>query len=177
MPDNENVVERIQDIRDEILDIAADRLRAHDEPMYSGLSEVAWRLTALIPPDGSVSDKSASGHLTVSTLNTDGSVASESRVMEEDVYFDSDIIPIFASYGRDRQRAKLDPRRISSGGRGRCVLYEGEWMTTSRAAGNITGRATNGWTFWTYERSDGAIRPIQEIRDRELRATADEVPW
>lgn len=45
------------------------------------------------------------------------------------------------------------------------ISYGGTRLgSLSRAASAATGRATNGWTFWTYERSPGDWVPLKALR-------------
>ncbi len=181
MPANGNVIERIRDIREQILNVAAESLRENDERIYRGLSDVAVRITALIPPDNVV-DRSADTNQSVPiSHDVTPLVVRDSSDVEYETGSESTptsgTTPIFAIYRGRIYEAELDPRRISGGGRGECVLYEGRWMTTSGAARRITGTAVNGWqNFWRF-RLDGREFPIQEIRDRQFQDAYDSVPW
>ena len=169
-----SVVEQIQDIREKVLNTAAESLKANDEDTYRGLSEVALRLTALIPLDNEVDVRSVSNQLAPASRSAIRESVSEYEAVSQQ----SNTTPISVVYGGRRHRAELDTTRISSGGRGKCVLYEGEWMTTSGAAGLVTGGSNNGWRFWQYRRANGSEGPIQEVRDRYLQSDEyDDVPW
>lgn len=162
----DDIVRRIRDIREQILETAAESLRANDERRYRELSDVAVRLTALIP----------SSDLPEDTVAVNRLIPASAPTIHERVESEYESVEIFARHGRTPYTAELDPSRISAGGRGRCVLFEGQWMTTSGAAGSITGTAVNGWKFWSYLRSDKSKGPIQELRDRQRRSEED-VPW
>lgn len=172
----DSIVKRIRGLRDQTLETAAESLRANDERRYRGLSDIAVRLTALIP----VSD------LPDDTVAADRPIPAPPSVIQERVEseYESVLRPmststteIFAKRRGVTYKAELDTSRISSGGRGECVLYQGQWMTASGAAGEITGTAVNGWqNFWRFRRQDGSEGPIQELRDRQQRTDAD-VPW
>ena len=173
----EYVVERIRELREQILETAAESLRLNDERMYRGLSEVAVRLTALIPPSEVVSQATAMNQPTPALAPTPNESGEAEFDSESHLVSPPSNIRIFARRRGVTYEAELDTTRISGGGRGECVLYEGQWMTTSRAAGKITGTAVNGWqNFWRYERSDGSNGSIQELRDRQLHSE-DELPW
>ena len=74
------------------------------------------------------------------------------------------LVPIFAYYGGEKHEAVLDLDRIV-GGRGTCVKFRNQWRSTYSAGTNIpTKNLVNGWRFWKYERSDGSIGMIDEIR-------------
>ena len=173
----DSIVKRIRELREQTLETAAESLRANDERIYRGLSDVAVRLTALIPStDVDSHATTVKRPAPVSTLTIREGDKSEYESMNQPVSA-SPTIPIFARRGGVTYEAELDTSRISSGGRGACVRYESQWMTTSKAAGRITGNAVNGWqNFWRYERSDGSNGPIQELRDRQQRSEVD-VPW
>ena len=174
---NEGIEECIRDLRERVLETAAECLRLSDERRYRGLSEVAVRLTALIPPTNDVSQPNTANQLSASSaVNTDDRGRSDLEYAGQHVST-SPTLRIFTRRRGVIHEAVLDLSRISGGGRGECVLYGDQWMTTSRAAGKITGTAVNGWqNFWRYERSDGSTGPIQELRDQQLRSEGD-VPW
>ncbi len=175
MSDNSNVIERIRNIRKQVLSVAEESLDANDENTYRGLSEVALQLTSLIPLDNDSTAKSATDQLVSASPVA---VRERTEARYEAVSQKLDATSISVVYGGLRHRAELDTTRISSGGRGKCVQYEGEWMTASGAAGLITGGAVNGWRFWQYRRANGTEGPIQEIRDRYLQSDEyDDVPW
>ncbi len=176
------LTKRIQDLREQVLDTAADCLRASDERRYRGLSDVALRLTALIPQGDTVASRTAvsegtSASHAVPLLDKSEDIRSGSEETSQTMPANN-TTPIFARRGRVTYEAELDPSRISGGGRGPCVQYEGQWMTTSKAAGRITGTAVNGWqNFWKYTRDDQSEGPIQELRDRQLRSAEENIPW
>ena len=173
-----STIEQIRDIRERVLKVAAESLNVNDENTYRGLSEVALKLTALIPLDNGatarvVAEQSPSASHCPSVV-----IRERAESKYETTSRQSGITPIAVVHGGRRYRAELDTTRISSGGRGKCVLYEGEWMTTSGAAGHITGGSHNGWRFWQYRRTNGIEGPIQEIRDQYLQSDEyDNVPW
>ena len=164
MTNASSVIEQIRDIREQVLKVAAESLDVNDENTYRGLSEVALKLTALIPLDNGANVGSATDQLTSAPHVRPVAVRERVEAKYEAVSQRSDITPISVVYGGRRHRAELDTTRISSGGRGKCVLYEGEWMTTSGAAGLVTGGSVNGWRFWQYRRASGTEGPIQELR-------------
>ncbi len=96
-------------------------------------------------------------------------------------------VPIFARYEGGLYEATLDRSRITESGRGSCVWFMDQWMSTSRAAETIGGVPANGWIFWQYARPDGSEGTISEIRDKVLAATETiqdaldeedaDVPW
>ena len=173
------LTKRIRDLRERVLDTAAESLRANDERKYRGLSDVAVRLTALIPSDDAANQTTAVNQpAPESALTVREKAKAEYESVSQPVSA-SQTIPIFARRRGVTYEAELDTSRISDGGRGACVWYEGQWMTTSKAADRITGTAVNGWrNFWRYERSDGSKGPIQELRNRQSHSNdADSVSW
>lgn len=178
MGSDSSVIEQIRDIREQVLKTAAESLNVNDENTYRGLSEVALKLTALIPLDNGANVGSTTEQLASASHVPPVAVRERVEAKYEAVSQQSDTTPISVMYGGRRHRAELDTMRISSRGRGKCVLYEGEWMTTSAAAGLITRGSNNGWRFWQYRRANGSEGPIQEIRDRYLQSDEyDDVPW
>ena len=178
MISDNSVVEQIREIREQVLKVAAESLNVNDENTYRGLSDVALKLTSLIPLDNGANVGSATEQLAPASHGVPVAVPERSETIYEAVSHRGEITPIFGVYGGRRHRAELDTTRISGGGRGKCVLYEGDWMTTSGAAGLITGGSVNGWRFWQYRRANGSEGPIQEIRDRYLQSDEyDNVPW
>ena len=144
---NDDITGHIEELQRQIMQVASDCVEARDGRARD-LFDIALRLRELVP----------------------GPEAQASSLTEKMSATTSSTIQIFARYGGKTRKAELDTQRISSGGRGKCVLYQGQWMTTSGAAGEITGTAVNGWqNFWTYRRQDGSEGPIQELRDRRLR--------
>ena len=175
---NSSLIEQIRDIREQVLKVAAESLNVNDENTYRRLSEVALKLTSLIPLDNGANVGASTEQLAPASHGAPVAVRERSETTYEAASQRSDITPISVVYGGRRYRAELDTTRISSGGRGKCVLYEGDWMTTSGAAGLITGGSANGWRFWQYRRANGSEGPIQEIRDRYLQSDEyDNVPW
>lgn len=71
--------------------------------------------------------------------------------------------PIFARYKGTKYEATFGQARMN-GGRSECVLYNSVWMTPSNAATRITGNNVNGWRFWKYQRDDGSIGLLTELR-------------
>ena len=169
-----SITERVRTLRKDTLEIAEDSLD-HDIRVYQGLSDVAVRLTDLIQ-QSEVTESLA-------LVNQPGSIPPETPMTTraERVGYESGpasqlthssrTIPIYARYGGVTYQAQLDTSRISGGGRGKCVYFEDQWMTTSGAAGRVTSNAVNGWlNFWRYNRDNGSEAPIAEIRDRQLRS-------
>jgi hypothetical protein len=71
------------------------------------------------------------------------------------------LIDIFSANGQ--YRAQLDKSRIVGRG-GKCVLYKGQWHTTSGIAAKLMGHPINGWIWWQYE-DKGRKRSIDEFRN------------
>jgi hypothetical protein len=65
---------------------------------------------------------------------------------------------IRAKYKGQFIRARLRPNR-------RVRMKRKLYNTPSAAARAITGRPTNGWSFWYYERGPGDWVPIDELRN------------
>lgn len=151
---NDDITVHIEELQRQIMQVASDSVEARDGRARD-LFDIALRLRDLVPsPENQAS--SPTEKISATTSST---------------------IQIFASYGGKPRKAELDTQRISSGGRGKCVLFQGQWMTASGAAGEITGTAVNGWqNFWRFRRQDGSEGPIQELRDRRLRSEVD-VTW
>ena len=181
MPDS--ITERIRRLRKDALEIAENSLDHHDVRVYRGLSDVAVRLTDLIQQSDITESPATVSQPTYTPPETTTLTESEGDSYESEAIGQpthaSQRITISARYGRVTHKALLDISRISGGGRGKCVWYKGEWMTTSGAAGRITGNAINGWqNFWRYKRDNGLEGPVSEIRDALLRSDhQDDVPW
>ena len=156
------LTERIQRLRQDTLDIARDSLD-HDIRAYRVLSHVAVRLTDIIQQNGT----------SESPVSADGLVpkSPDAAVTALNERISSSTIPIYARYRGVTHHAKLDPSRISSTGRGDCVLFEGQWMSVSGSVREITSTSVNGWVqFWRYRRDNGVEAQIDEIRKRQLRS-------
>ena len=133
---------KLKELRDEAWQLARESLDEGDSHAYRTLVDMTERLTKLMVSSDTRAGTSDSDIPTTSVGNS---------------------TPIFALYKGQKYDAQLDPSRIS-GGRGRCVLLQGEWMTTSKAATSITGTSVNGWVFWKYYRDGGTIGRIEERR-------------
>jgi hypothetical protein len=72
------------------------------------------------------------------------------------------LIEIFSANGQ--HRAQLDKVRIA-GQRGKCVLANGQWYTTSGIAAKLVGHPINGWIWWQYRNDKGDTRPIDDFRE------------
>ena len=170
-----SITERIGEVRNEALNLAAESLRANDQSKSEALFDIAVRLQALISTDsvdddhGTDVDQStlASQSTPASTRNQE--VRHKSGTLSQHT-LPSPLARIFAMRSGVRYEAELDTSRISGGGQGACVKFRDGWMTTSKAANSITGTQVNGWqNFWRYRRPDGTEGPIQELREQELR--------
>ncbi len=152
----DGVTERIQRLQDDTLEIARDVLN-DDIDTYKVLSDIAMQLARINQPNGTPE---------LSGLN-------ERTFIERNTTRDENVlpntVPIFARYGAKTHHATLDTSRITRNGRGKCVDFEGRWMTVSAAAGEVTGTSVNGWRqFWLYNRHNGIEAPIDEIRVLQL---------
>ena len=155
---NENIVERVLQLRKDALQIAQDSLD-HDIRVYRVLSDVAVRLTEIVQQNGT-SELQLSRDQSLSAVSATRIIADEGS---------SWTIPIHGKHKGVSYHAQIDPSRISSTGQGRCVFFEGQWMTVSAAAGKVTSTSVNGWKqFWRYNRDNGVEAPIDEIRKLQL---------
>lgn len=168
---------RIAKVRNDVLNLAGESLRANDQIRSEALFDIAVRLQALIPLDD-VDDHNATvveeksqptSQVTPSQTKNEGMIY-KTRTLRQRA-MTSSFTRIFAMRKGETYEAELDTRRISSGGQGACVRFRGDWITASKAANSITGTQVNGWqNFWRYHRSDGTNGPIQELREQELRS-------
>ena len=157
----DNITERVRVLRQDTLEIARDSLD-HDIRVYRLLSDVAVRLTDIIQQNGATESPVM--------VSQTASIAPETPTTTKDERVSSRTIPISARYKGVTYQAQLDASRISGAGRGKCVYFQGQWMTVSGAAGRLTSNAVNGWlNFWRYRRDSDVEAPIAEIRDRQLR--------
>ena len=155
---NNTIVERVMQLRKDALQIAQDSLD-HDIRVYRVLSDVAVRLTDIVQQNDT-SELQMSGSQSASTVSKTPIIADKGS---------SRTIQIHGEHKGISYHALLDPSRISSSRRGRCVYFEGLWMTASAAAGRVTSTSVNGWKqFWRYNRDNGVEAPIHEIRELQL---------
>lgn len=133
-------------LRDQTWQIARDSLDSGETRIYRTLTDIAEKLTSLI----SSSEKS---QVTVKKMGK--------------------MIPIFGRYNSERYEAELDVDRINED-RGKCVLMEGKWWTTSGSAISIKkvsttkNPSTNGWQFWKYiDEFSNTEQPIDRLRSKE----------
>ena len=137
---------KIIQLKDQTWQIARESLDNGETRIYRSLTDIAERLTKLIGP------------------------SDESQVVNNQK---AEMLPIFARYNGKRYEAELDVNRID-GGRGKCVLMEGEWWSTSGSAIYIKinsinftkNPSTNGWRqFWKYkDESSNTEQPIDRLR-------------
>ena len=74
-------------------------------------------------------------------------------------------VPIFRLYKGHQYDATLDPQRIQPDGRGKCVSFEGKWLSASGSASQITNTAVDGWVnFWRFRDISDVERPVDDIR-------------
>ena len=157
---NDDILVRIREIRDDVLEIASKSLIAGDVPTFETLNEVAVTLTELTPSEGGVRVPRSP-----STVGREDTAGTGLETGSEQSAFTLQVVPVFARYHGTRYDAELDTSRIGSNGRGECIRFRGEWMTPGRATALITTTRPGAWRFWRYDRPDGAVGRIQEIRD------------
>ena len=127
---------KLMQLRDQALQVARESLDAGEMLAYRSLTDIAEKLTKLV-------------------ISRDKNTVPSAQ--------SSEMLPIFARYKGQRYDAQIDVSRIN-GGRGSCVLMDGEWWTASGSAVHITHTAVNGWLhFWKYSKG-GVIAPIHELR-------------
>ncbi|MXY20190.1 MAG: hypothetical protein F4Y49_02515 [Dehalococcoidia bacterium] len=171
---DKDITRRIEQMRNEALDLSAESLRANDQSRSETLFDIAKRIQALIPADnvdddGTVVNQPPSTFQVTPSLTRNQEFKHRSGTLSHRTLASSPT-PIFAMRSGVVYDAELDTSRISSGGQGACIKFRDEWMTASKAANSITGTQVNGWqNFWRYERPDGTKGPIQELREQELR--------
>lgn len=179
---NDDMMERIIEITDQVLDLARDSLAVGDVAKFSKLNEVAVTLAELAPSDGETAQVSGLVH----TADDTELVAPATQVQPPSFSSsDYNMVSIFAKYNSESYEAELDVSHITSTGSGKCIWFRGQWMTTSGSAGRITGGAVNGWRFWRYQRPDGSEGRIDEIRKSVINRIHSEndsddesnVPW
>ena len=132
--------EKAQALKEEAWQLARQSLEQGDKQLYKEMIEITERLTELT---------NRQEHMTGAN----------------NVHADKQgLLPIFKRYKGVRYDAQLDRSKIN-GGRGECVLFRGRWQTVSGAATAITNNQVNGWrNFWKYQRADGTIASIEELR-------------
>ena len=131
---------RMNSVRNEVWDLAREFLERRDTKKYRILVDIAEKLTTLSPEQ-----------FVASSLNNE--IAGQ-----------HEIVDIFVRFKGIRYEATLDVTRIN-GGRGRCVYYDNEWLTPSRAAHQITKTQVNGWLFWKFKDREGRDSSIHELRE------------
>ena len=133
---------RLLQLREDVWQLARDSLDSREPQIYRTLVDFAERLTSL-----------ASTHIPTSLLGTEST----------NVVAPTELRPIFVRYKGENYDARLDSARIN-GGRGKCVLFQSEWLTASRAANRITGTSVNGWRFWKARLDNGKIITIEDLK-------------
>lgn len=137
-----NLHNKLTGLKDQTWQLARESLDQGEATIYRTLTEFAERLARLLVPLSDVKSVHP-GQVSAVTGN-------------------AELIPIFVRYKGTRYEGQLDAARIN-GGRGECILFEGQWMAASKAAGRITNTQVNGWRFWKYMRKDGSVRLIGEL--------------
>lgn len=164
---NDDILGRIIEIRDDVLEIARASLTAGDVAKFSKLNEVAVTLTEMAP-DESETDQAPDLTCPVvevepAALPTPSGIVRQSQ-SQSNRECDSNMVPIFRLYKKIKYEAELDTSRINPTGSGECIWFRECWMSPSGAGSSIAGNQVNGWNFWRYRRPDGSAERIDEIR-------------
>ena len=133
----------VQQLIDQVLEMARESLRDRDIALYETLTEFAGRLSVSPAPG-------------TEKRHSHGNQAGQSRLYQ-----------IFSDFRGQECKAELDASKII-GTKPACVFAEGSWKTASRAAMDLFPdlKAINGWRWWEYSRDDGSTGFIDEIREQ-----------
>ena len=137
---SEHLDSELETLRDTTWKLARTSLDEQEMQTYRTLVDVAERLTRLIHPSEALPPPV--------TSHENG----------------ENIVNVSVRFKEEHHGAVLDRSRIN-GGRGKCMLVDGQWITPSMAANRITHTQVNGWRFWKYRKNDGSLETINELRN------------
>ena len=163
---NSAIRERIESVRDEILEIAKISLSLGDVNSFNSLNEVAVVLTEVT----SGHEQHHRRHHLYKTSGDFNSQHAGRRSMglnhePPPINTLPQVLPVYATYRGSRHDGELDPSRILENGRGDCLHFRDNWMTPAKAMSFVNRNRQSAWRFWRYTRADGTEGRIQEIKD------------
>ncbi len=162
----DDILGRIRDLRNEVLEVARESINFGEVAMFNKLNEVAVIMTELSSSNGGAKLQPGMKEIGGKSIDRQSLAIRTSLGIDPTLRSStSQIIPVFASYRGTRHEGELDTSRIRITGRGECIKFGGNWMTPGKATSLINTNRPSGWRFWRYVRTDGTEGRIQEIRE------------